>query len=48
MDVNPIISATLVLFGLAIRLGTTILHPGSNLGEEVKKIKFLKEATFPF
>ena len=38
MDVNPIISAILVLFGLAIRLGTTILHPGCNLGEEVKKI----------
>jgi hypothetical protein len=48
VDVNPIISAILVLFGLAIRLGTTILHPGSNLGEEVKKRKFLKEATFPF
>jgi len=40
VDVNPIISAILVLFGLAIRLGTTILHPGSKLGEEVKKESF--------
>jgi hypothetical protein len=48
VEVSPINSVRLVLFGLGILAGTTTLAPGSSLGDLLKIKNVFVDLTFPF